>query len=156
MCEDDRKVSGKIVHVFGHRFVVETSKGAVLADITPHGLDAVTLRVGAEVTLEGEMKPSELKVSRFTSGGRSVAIEHKKKHDRHDHHAPADPNAALAAARTAGFEVLGTPRRKPKHFEVLGRRNDVYSELHIELDGRIRKTKPVHDDGKWAGVLDGN
>lgn len=152
MSEDHRKVSGKITHVFAHRFVVKTSNGAVLADITPHGMGAVKLRVGAEVTLEGEMKPSELKVSRFTRGSQSVEIEHKKKH-HHDHHGPADPKVALASARTAGFEPVGEPRRKPKHFEVLGRRNGVYSELHIELDGHIRKTKPVHDDDKWADAL---
>jgi hypothetical protein len=91
-------------------------------------------------------------VSRFTCGSQSVEIEQKKK-DHHDHHGPADPKVALASARTAGFEPVGEPRRKPKHFEVLGRRNGVYSELHIELDGRIRKTKPVHDDDKWAAAL---
>ncbi|AMN44990.1 hypothetical protein [Rhodoplanes sp. Z2-YC6860] len=152
MSEDHRKLSGKITHVFAHRFVIETPKGAVLADVTPHGMEAVTLRVGADVQLEGEMKPSELKVFRFTSGGKSVAIEHKKKH-HDDHHGPADPEVARRAARQAGFEPVGEPRRKPKHFEVLGRRQGIYSELHIELDGHIRKTKPVHDDPKWADAL---
>jgi hypothetical protein len=58
-------------------------------------MDAVKLRVGAEVTLEGEMKPSELKVSRFTCGSQSVEIEHEKEH-HHDHHGPADPSVASA------------------------------------------------------------
>jgi hypothetical protein len=151
MSEHLRKFTGKITHVFAHRFVVETAKGAVLADVTPHGAEAVRLRPGAEVTLEGEMKPSELKVFRFTCGGKSTTIEHKKKHhDLHDHHhGPADPEVVRVAARQAGFEPVGEPRRKPKHFEVLGRRKGAYTELHIELDGHIRKTKPVDDFHKW-------
>jgi len=145
------KLSGKIVHVFAHRFVVRTPKGAVLADLTPHGADLVDLRIGAEVELEGEMKPSELKVMRISCDGKSVTIEHKKKHE-HDHHEPVDPKVALGAAREAGFEPIGEPRRKPKHFEILGLRNGRHSELHIELDGRIRKTKPV-DEAKWSETL---
>ena len=43
--------SGKITHIFGHRFVVQTSKGAVLADLTPKGIEQNALRIGDEVTL---------------------------------------------------------------------------------------------------------
>jgi hypothetical protein len=149
--EERFKLTGKITHVFAHRFVVETPKGAVLAHITPHGADIVKLRIGADVELEGERKPSELKVVRFICNGQSVEIEHKKKH-QHDHEA-ADPKVAIEAARAAGFEPIGEPRRKPKHFEVLGLRDRRHSELHIELDGRIRKTKPVDHVHKWSEAL---
>ena len=144
-------VSGKILHLFVHRFVVQTAKGTVLADVTPKGIEQIALRVGDTVSLEGEMKPSELKVTRLTRDGRTVEIEHKKKphHDHHDH-APADPKIVLKAARAAGYEPAATPRRKPKHFEVLGKRDGHFTELHIELDGHIRKTKPAaSDDPKW-------
>lgn len=145
-------ISGKITHVFGHRFVVETRHGAVLADITPKGLEQCALRIGDSVDLSGEMKPSELKVSRFVSGKTAIIIEHKKK--PHEHHHPSEPRDALKAARAAGFETLGEPRRKPKHFEVLGRRNHQLTELHIELDGHIRKMKPVDGlDPKWNEAL---
>ncbi len=144
-------ITGKITHVFGHRFVVETSHGAVLADITPKGVEQHALRVGEDVSLWGEQKPSELKVSRLTVGKTTIVIEHKKPHDHHPH---AEAGDALKAAREAGFEPLGQPRRKPKHFEVLGRRNRQLTELHIELDGRIRKMKPVEDgDPKWSEAL---
>jgi hypothetical protein len=144
-------VSGKITHIFGHRFVVQTAHETVLADLTPHGVDRVRLRIGDDVTLGGEMKPTELKVSRFTSSGRTIEIDHKKKHE---HHADADPRKALNAARAAGFDPLGDPRRKPKHFEVLGRRDKELTELHIELDGHIRKTKPAdRHDPKWHDAL---
>jgi hypothetical protein len=145
-------LTGKITHVFGHRFVVETSQGAVLADITPKGVEKHTLRVGEDVSLWGEMKPSELKVSRLTAGKTTITIEHKKK--PHDHHSHAESDDAIRAARDAGFEPLGQPRRKPKHFEVLARRNDRLTELHIELDGHIRKMKPIEShDPKWSEAL---
>ena len=146
-------VSGKIIHVFAHRFVVQTARGAILADVTPKGLDQVSIRQGDEVSLEGEQKPSELKVTRFTRDGKTVRIEHEKKHHEKDH-PPADPAIVLKSARTAGFEPIGEPRRKPRHFEVLGRREGALFELHIELDGHIRKTKPgAGDDRKWAADL---
>lgn len=152
MPHDHVKLAGKITHVFAHRFVVKTAEGAILADVTPHGAEIVKLRIGDDVALEGERKPSELKVTRFTRGGQSVEIEHKKKHDHH-HHDDADPKVAIRAVRAAGFEPIGEPRRKPKHFEVLGLRNGRHSELHVELDGRIRKTKPIDDGHKWSDAL---
>ncbi len=145
-------VSGKILHLFAHRFVVQTTHGVVLADITPKGAEQIALKVGDTVTLEGEQKQSELKVTKLTCDGKTVQVEHKKKphHDDH-HHAPADPAIVLKAAKAAGYEAVGHPRRKPKHFEVLGRRDGHFTELHIELDGHIRKTKPaMADDPKWT------
>lgn len=149
MPHERSRLSGKITHVFAHRFVVQTPNGAVLADLTPHGADLVDLRIGAEVALEGDMKPSELKVTRFACDRRSVTIEHKKKPD-HGHHEPADPAIAVEAARAAGFEPMGTPRRKPKHFEIQGRRNGQDYELHVELGGRIRKARLVGDGHQAA------
>ena len=144
-------IAGKVTHVFSHRFVVETSHGAVLADLTPHGAEQHAVRVGEVVSLSGEMKPSELKVSRLTVGKTTITIEHKKKPHHHPH---AEPGDAMRAARDAGFEPLGRPRRKPKHFEVLGRRNHQLTELHVALNGNIRKMKPVEDgDPKWSDAL---
>lgn len=158
----ERSISGKITHVFGHRFVVNTAGGDILADLTPKESERIALRIGDEVTIAGEMKPTELKVARFTRNGETVRIEHKKPHEHRPghgpghghHHPPADPAIAVAAAKAAGYEPVGSPHRKPKHFEVLGRRRDGFDELHIELDGHIRKAKPVppHDD-KWSAEL---
>jgi hypothetical protein len=150
----DRTISGKITHVFGHRFVVKSEEGDVLCDITPHGADEITLRVNDKVTLQGEMKPTELKVSKFTRANKTFEIEHKKKHHGHHHEGFADPAIVIKAARKAGFKVLGEPRRKPKHFEVLGVKKGAAVELHVELDGHIRKSKPVDKDGdKWSDEL---
>jgi len=144
-------VTGKVAHVFAHRFVVETDQGVMLADLTPRGAEQHALRIGEDVSLSGEMKPSELKVSQLTVGKTTIVIEHKKPHDRHPH---AEPSDAVRSARDAGSEPLGQPRRKPKHFEVLGRRDRQLTELHIELNGNIRKMKPVENgDPKWIAVL---
>jgi hypothetical protein len=145
-------VTGRITHVFVHRFVVQTRHDAVLCDVTPRGLELIQLHVGDIVELEGEKKPSELKVARFTRDDIAVTLEHKEKHRQHD---DADPGPALKAARSAGFATLGEPRRKPKHFEVLGERDARFTELHIELDGHIRKMKPVdRHDPKWAHAIE--
>jgi hypothetical protein len=144
-------ISGRIIHVFGHRFVVQTDTGTVLADLTPKSAEQIALRIGDEVKLVGEMKPTELKVTRYSSADATTEIEHKKKPDAHH---DADPRKALQAARAAGFDPLGEPRRKPKHFEVLGQRDKQLTELHIELDGHIRKTKPAdRHDPKWHDAL---
>ncbi len=158
---DEKTATGIITHVFGHRFVLKTKRGYLLADLTPHGEEKIKLRIDDEVTVEGEMKPTELKVFKFTRNGKSVRIEHDPKHhhdhhhhDRH-HHPDADPKVAIDAAKEAGYKVLGEPRRKPKHFEVLGRKKGKLSELHIELDGNIRKMKPVDaDDDKWGEAIE--
>lgn len=146
-------VTGTIRDVFAHRFVVETSDGRILADVTPKGAGIVTLRVGARVTLTGQMKPSELKVDRYVEdGGRPTTIDHR---DPPDHlAADADPAAAIKGAEASGYTLIGEPRRKPKHFELLGRAgNGMLYELHMEFDGHLRKAKPVEaSDPKWAGL----
>lgn len=157
-------VAGRTAHVFAHRFTVEAAGGRIwLADLGPKGAEAFTLEAGIEVSLEGEMKPSELKVTRIVRrGAAAVTIEHHKKHGPHDHgprhhgpphhqhDEPAEPKVAMEAVVRAGLDPIGTPRRKPKHFEVLARKGDRFFECHVELDGHIRKEKPVApDDHKW-------
>jgi hypothetical protein len=50
-------IAGEITHFFGHRVVVETNQGAVLADLTPHGAAQHGVRVGEVVSLSGERNP---------------------------------------------------------------------------------------------------
>jgi hypothetical protein len=153
-----RNLSGEVTDIFAHRFVVKTEKGKVLADLGPKGVEQVPLKMGDRVELVGEMKPSELKVHSIAkNGARPVLVEHPGKPHRPPHEMDeADPKPALKTAEANGFTVLGSPRRKPKHFEVLGRDSagDMV-ELHIELDGALRKTRPVHDDDpKWASEIE--
>jgi hypothetical protein len=62
-----------------------------------------------------------------------------------------DASIAIASVHADGFLVLGAPRRKPKHFELLAKKQDGLNEVPVELDGHIRKSRPVSkDDHKWS------
>lgn len=145
---------GEVTDIFAHRFVVQTASGKMLADLGPKEAAEVVLHKGDAVTLWGESKPSELKVRRIaTNGGPSIVLEHKG--PRSHEHEEADPKSAVKAAETAGFAVLGGPRRKPKHFEILVRDNrGAYFELHVAVDGKLRHRRPVAaSDAKWAAEI---
>ena len=148
-------ISGTVSAVFAHRFVIESMDGKFLADLGPEGVDLVRLQQGDKVTVKGERKPSEIKVTEIAKGdGEPISLEHKKKHEHDDNR---DPRDALAAVAHEGFVVVGEARRKPKHFEILGRSaKGKLSEFHVEFDGTIRKHKPIEaDDDKWAPELPG-
>jgi len=159
MRHEEKTLSGRVTDVFAHRFVVETANGKVLADLTPKGAEGFRLKAGDHVEIAGEMKPSEIKVRSIARNGAApVVIDHPPKPPhpaRHHPHEPADPSAALRTVRAKGFVVLGEPRRRPKHFEILGRdAAGKLAELHIELDGAFRKMRPLHGgDPKWAMEL---
>ncbi len=51
----------------------------------------------------------------------------------------ADPSAAIAAAEDEGYALVGEPKRKPKHFEIVGAKDGARHELHVAFDGTIRK-----------------
>ncbi|MCJ2073403.1 hypothetical protein MKK75_32245 [Methylobacterium sp. J-030] len=151
---DTSALSGVITHVFAHRFTLEAEGQTHLADLGPKGAQAFALAPGLSVSLEGERRPSEIKVTRIEAAGREpVWIEHKKPNHAPGHkHAdvPADQNVVLASARKAGWETHGDPRQKPKHFEVLALRGQSgWTELHIDFAGTIYKQKPADAD-KWS------
>lgn len=150
-------LSGIIRHVFAHRFTLEADGKTHLADLGPKGAEAFPLEPDLQVSIEGEQRPSEIKVSRIAAGGRSpVEIHHKKPHHgpKHDHHdGAADPRKALNAVSGEGWTPAGEPRRKPKHFEILARRDGgAWTELHVDLDGAIYKEK-APDAAKWGSAL---
>jgi hypothetical protein len=157
MPNDAQTLTGEVTDIFAHRFVVATKNGRFLADLGPKGAEQVSLREGDHVTLTGEMKPSELKVHTIQKeSGPAIALNHKKPNPRHpdpDEH--ADPKLALAAVERSGFKVAAEPRRKPKHFEILGRdAAGAFFEIHVDLDGELRKTRPAtKDDPKWAAEI---
>ena len=147
-------VTGEVTDIFAHRFVVKTDAGKLLADLGPKGAEQVALRDGDEVTLSGEQKPSEIRVhSLQKAGGPVIMLEHGKPHPHELE--DADPKRALETAVRNGFSVAAGPRRKPKHFEILGRDGaGDFVELHIELSGSLRKSNRVgKDDPKWAAEL---
>ena len=48
------EISGEIVDVFAHRFVIATAEHRVLADLGPKGAELFALELGARVTAAGE------------------------------------------------------------------------------------------------------
>ncbi len=128
-------------------FVVQTTKGAVLADLTPHGAEAVRAPDRSRCGAGRRAKPSELKVTRFACGGDSVTIAYKKKHG-HDHHPPADP--ARRPSRRARCRVRAdghTTSQAQATSEIHGRRNGQDYELHVEVGrGEIRRRRLVGGD----------
>jgi hypothetical protein len=88
---------GVITAFFVHRFMLRRHDGSrLLADLGPKGVEAFPLVEGREVSIEGDAKPSELKVSSITrKGGERVAIRHRD---------PRDDKAA-AAAKAAVLRV---------------------------------------------------
>ncbi|MGA2636790.1 hypothetical protein [Methylocella sp.] len=134
--------SGAIAEVFAHRFVLATAAGNILADLGANGAKLFALKKGDRVHIAGEKRPSEVKVHAIAHEGEpTVVIEHAEPPPHHEH---ADPLIALRAADQAGFTPLGEPHRKAKYFELRARdaRGQAF-ELHIELDGRIAKQKPI-------------
>jgi hypothetical protein len=102
--------------------------------------------------LEGEQKRSEIKVSKLERDGKTFAIDHGLHGAREDE---ADPAIAIKTAEDVGYQVIGGPRRKPTHFELLGKRAAHLRSLHIELDGGVRKTKRLSsDDHKWQSEIE--
>lgn len=147
--------SGDVTDVFAHRFVVKTAAGPVLVDLGPAGAERVKLRKGDRVDLWGEMKPSELKVARIAKAGADpIAITHGKPgQGKPDHDGrEADPAAAIRTVEAYGYTVVGVPRRKPRHVEILGRgKGGEIVEFHVALDGTLRKSKPLRANEPEGG-----
>ena len=147
MPDKSASLVGTVTDIFAHRFVVKTKTGNVLADLTPGGAEKVALKVGDVVSIEGEQKPSEIKVLKLTRGGEDYVL------DQPGPHRGIDVDAARKAAKNAGYRMIGEPRRKPKHFEILGEKDGHFFELHAHAEG-IRHEKPVaKSDPKWAAEL---
>lgn len=147
---DMQTVTGTVWAVFGHRFALEGKDGRVLADLGPKGAEGIAIAEGDRITIQGARKPSEIKVLSITlADGTTRDILWPKKPQGADgggadgKHGPADPAAALAAVKAEGYAVEGEPKRKPKHFEVVGAKDGVRHEIHVELDGKIRKANPL-------------
>ena len=138
-------ITGTVWAVFGHRLAVEGRDGRVLADLGPRGGEGLTMAVGDEISFTGARKPSEIKVTSITlkdGAVREIAWPTKEHDDKADRE-KADPAAALAAVRAEGYAIEGEPERKPRHFEIVGSKDGVRHEIHVELDGTIRKSKPL-------------
>jgi hypothetical protein len=170
-------VSGRVEHVFAHRFTVKTADTVILADLTPHGARHVPLKSGDDVVIEGEQKPSEIRVETIAIGPRTYVLppqpEHMRgirrhfggpEHHRGPHHQGHGPNrrphdhvinttAMKKTLEDEGYFVVGEARLRHRHAEWLVRKDGQMFEAHVDFDGAIRKVKPVDTDGKWEGRI---
>ena len=140
--ETDGWHRGKVRDVFGHRFVLVTEDGPILADVGPHPPELLKIRVGAKVTIAGRKTPSEIKVRLFQSG-RSKMIELHKPRKSRSRDANSDLEAAANVALEAGYIIEGDPVRKSKHIEIKTIRGGRRYELHVMPNGDIRKEQPL-------------
>jgi hypothetical protein len=125
---------GTVRDIFGHRFVLTTVDGPVLANIGRHTPRAVRLTRGAKVKITGEQTASEIKVRLFQSGSsETIEILHKRK-KRHPHGKDSGTAAALKVALDAGYIVEGEPKRKQKAFRAGGdpRWSSLQTPYHVE------------------------
>jgi hypothetical protein len=174
-------VSGRVEHVFAHRFTVKTADAVILADLTPHGARHVPLKSGDDVVIEGEQKPSELRVETIAIGHRTYVLPAQPEHlrgfgSRHQgahHHGPhhrgphhghdrrghgsdafVDTAVLKKAVEDQGYDVIGEARLRHRHAEWLARKDGSLFEVHVDFGGEVRKAKPAEMDGKWAGRSD--
>ena len=151
-------ISRTVAAVFAHRLVVEISDPQFLAKIGSEAVGRIGVREGDKVTLKGKRKPFEIKVTELEKGvGKPIRIERKKEHGHDKRRDYRDPGDAIAAVAREGFEVLGEPRRKPMHFQTLGRStHGDFTEFQVGLRGAIGKHKPadIHRP-KWQSAIPG-
>jgi hypothetical protein len=144
--QDPKKLhshNGTVRDVFGHRFVLSTDDGPVLADIGSHAPEGVRLKLGEKVKISGEKTSCEIKVRLF-QGGSGDAIKIPSRHKKHAGEDDGDPTLAVNVALDAGYTVVGEAKHKPGHFELKATRDGHNYELHIMLNGDIRKEIPLH------------
>lgn len=157
-------VSGRVEHVFAHRFTVKTTTSVILADLTPHGARHVPVKIGDEVVIEGEPKPSEIRVETIKIGAHTYVLPPGPQPMRHgpghhrgppQHSRPHDDVLNTSAMRetleTEGYFIVGDARLRHRHAEWLVRKDGQMFEVHLDFEGDIRKVKPVEAEGKWEG-----
>jgi|GEM_PF-238954 len=163
-------VSGRVEHVFAHRFTVKTADAVILADLTPHGLKYVPLKGGDDVVIEGEQKPSEIRVESISIGPRTYILPPQPEHRGPQHSGPGmhhrgpphrggshgrgediDTSVAKKALQAEGYDIVGDPRLRHRHTEWLVKKGGEVFEAHVTFDGEIRHVDPAEPRGKWDG-----
>ncbi|KQP16495.1 hypothetical protein [Methylobacterium sp. Leaf93] len=131
--------TGIVWAVFGHRLALEGNGTRSLADLGPKAVSEGMPRVGDAVTVEGEVTPCEIKVSRLVLADGTVHIIARPEKG----HGKGDPDAAVRLVRDAGYRVEGPPLRKLRHFEIRGIRDGETFDVHVHDDVGIRKEKRI-------------
>jgi hypothetical protein len=148
---EEVEISGTVIGVFAHRFLIQGVERKWLANIGRRSKSHVDLQDGDKVFVKGELRHSEIRVSEMQRDlGRLIHKSNEKAHSHHKDHSYRDPREAVAVVEQLGFQVVGDPRRKPKHFVILGRsRTRAMRKFKVNFDGEVRGQKVAdHDDQK--------
>lgn len=155
-------VTGSVTDVFGHRYVVDEGGKKSLVDIGPKGKDVVTIKSGDKVSIEGELTDAgEVRAASVAVGGApAVELPEARSWWQKLTGAAPEPEPSLtlqdarAMVQKAGYEVVGEPRPEKKHFEVLGKKDGKFYELHAHADGQLKAIHSVDaSDPKWGTLI---
>jgi translation initiation factor IF-1 len=158
---DKVTVTGTVTDTFGHRYVVDEGGKKSLVDIGPKGRDAVTIKNGDKVTVEGELTDAgDVRAAEVAVGGEKAVVlpAGKSWMDRltggKDDKAPFGPVEAKAMVTKAGYETVGEPKPEKKHFEVLGKKDGKFFAVDAHRNGEIKKVHAVDaSDPKWGTLV---
>lgn len=155
-------VTGTVTDTFGHRYVVDDSGKKSLVDIGPKGSDSVSIKSGDKLVVEGEMTDAgEVRAASVAVGG-AAAVElpearswwQKLTGAGKDDGKPFGPVEAKDEVIKAGYEVVGEPKPEKKHFEVLGKKDGKFFELHAHKGGDVKNIRTVDaTDPKWGTMV---
>ena len=125
--------TGTITDVFAHRFVIDTGESRLLADIGPEAAERIVLKAGLKVKIEGERKPSEIKVERIAVGSGDFQPAHKPGPGHHENDFSA--KEATLLAKSEGYKIVGELLPKKKHYEASATKGGRSYNIHIHRDG---------------------
>jgi hypothetical protein len=156
------KLTGTVTDVFGQRYVVDEGDKKSLVDIGPKGRDLVTIKSGDKIVVEGDLTDAgEVHALRVVvadnpavelpaSGSWWQKLTGAEKTERTE----LTAQAAKEMVTKGGYEVVGEPRPEKKHFEVLGKKDGQYYEVHAHRDGSLKGIHSVDaKDPKWGSLI---
>lgn len=92
-------------------------------------------------------------VAAATKDGKTVEIDIHRDGEIKEHMAFTADDAKKAAI-AKGYDVIGTPDAVKKHFEMLGRKEGRYFEVHAHRDGEVKEARVVEkSDPKWGAQI---
>jgi hypothetical protein len=156
------RLIGTVTDVFGQRYVVDDGGKKSLVDIGPKGRDLVTIKSGDKVVVEGDLTAAgEVHALRVVVADKPAVelpapgswwqkLTGAEKAERPQ----LTPQVAKDMVAKGGYEVVGEPRPEKKHFEVLGKKDGQYYEVHAHRDGSLKGIHSVDaKDPKWGSLV---
>ena len=69
-------------------------------------------------------------------------------------HTPFGPQEARKLVADKGYELIGEPRPVDHHFELLGKKDGKFYELHAHRDGNLARERPADArDPRWGPLV---